>query len=67
MHDQAAGQRVEQRLGVRAHVAANHHLFAAEEGKNRAADLEGEVVGQGFAVDAADVVCLEDACHDLLL
>jgi len=64
LQGQAAGQGIEKRLGMRPHIATDDDLLAAEEGEDGAADLEGEVVREGFAVDAANVVCLENTGHD---
>jgi len=61
---QAAGEGVEEGLRVGAHVAADDDFFAAEKRENGAADFEGDVVGERFAVDSADVVCFENFCYD---
>ena len=63
VEDEAAGKGIEEGFGVGAHVASDDDFFAAEEGENGASDLERHLVGEGFAVDSADVVCLENACH----
>ena len=63
MEREPAGQCLEERFGMGAHVAADDDLLAAEEREDGAADLKSDLVGEGLAIDAADVVCLENACH----
>ena len=59
----ARGERVEERAGRDAAVAADRDLFAAEERDERAGDVADDALGDLGAVDAADVVSLEDAGH----